>query len=67
MAVTRDGSRPARRRTLFAKLHEACLAEIAALRVRAEEDAIGRRPTELAIAVVKARLAWLKARADQED
>ena len=55
------------RRTLFAKLHEACLAEVAALRIRAEEDEIGRRQTELAIAVVKARLSWLKARADQED
>jgi DNA-binding PadR family transcriptional regulator len=57
----------AQRRALFAKLHEASVAEVAALRVRAEEDAIGRRQTELAIAVVKARLAWLKARADQED
>jgi DNA-binding PadR family transcriptional regulator len=56
---------PTKRDALFAMLHEASVAEIAALRVRAEEDPIGRRQTELAIAVVEARLAWLKARCDE--
>jgi len=50
------------RQALFARLFEASEAEMAALRVRAKSDAIGRRQTELAIAVVAARLAWLKAR-----
>ena len=49
------------RQALFARLFEASEAEMAALRVRAKSDAIGRRQTELAIAVVAARLAWLKA------
>jgi DNA-binding PadR family transcriptional regulator len=56
---------PAKRRALFGKLHEASLADLAALRDRAEADPIGRRQTELAIAVVEARLAWLKARCDE--
>lgn len=65
-SVAWDFLSPAKRRALFAKLYDASLAELAALRVRAEEDAIGRRQTQLAIAVVEARLAWLKARRDEE-
>ena len=66
LAIGRLGfPEPGKRRAWFAKLYEASLAELAALRVRAEEDAIGRRQTELAIAVVEGRLAWLKARCDE--
>lgn len=65
-SVAWDFLSPAKRRALFAKLHEACLADVAALRVRADEDTVGRRQTELAIAVVEARLAWLKARCKEE-
>ena len=57
----------AKRRALFAKLRDASLAEIAALRIRVETDPIGRRQTELAIAIVEARLAWLKAHCDGEN
>ena len=64
-SVAWDFLSPAKRRAWFAKLYEASLAELAALRVRADEDAIGRRQTELAIAVVEGRLAWLKARCDE--
>ena len=64
-SVAWDFLSPAKRRAWFAKLYEASLSELAALRVRAEEDAIGRRQTELAIAVVEGRLAWLKARRDE--
>ena len=63
--VAWDFLSPAKRRTLFAKLREACLAEMAALRVRADEDPVGRRQTELAIAIAEARLAWLGARRDE--
>jgi DNA-binding PadR family transcriptional regulator len=63
-SVAWDFLSPAKRRALFAKLQEAFVTDLAALRVRAEEDVIGRRQTELAIAVVKGRLAWLKARCD---
>lgn len=63
--VVWDFLSPAKRRALFAKLHEASVAEIAALQVRAEADPVGRRQTKLAIAVVEARLAWLKARRDE--
>lgn len=64
-SVAWDFLGPAKRRALFANLHETCLADLAALRVRTETDPIGRRQTELAIAVVEARLAWLKARRDE--
>ena len=62
--VAWDFLSPAKRKALFARLCEASVAEIVALRVRRETDAVGRRQTELAIAVVEARLAWLKARLD---
>lgn len=65
-SVAWDFLSPAKRRALFAKLYESCLADVAALRARAEADAVGRRQTELAIAVVEGRLAWLKARRDEE-
>jgi len=64
-SVAWDFLSPANRQALLARLNEASVATIAALRVRAEEDVIGRRQTELAIAVIEARLAWLKARADE--
>lgn len=56
-----------KRQALFAKLYEASLADYAALRARAEEDSVGRRQTELAIAVVEGRLAWLEARRRADD
>jgi len=56
----------AKRRALFAKLYDACLADLASLRARAKADAVGRLQTELAIAVTEGRLAWLKARRDEE-
>ena len=65
--VAWDFLSPAKRHALFARLGEASVAEIAALRVRVEEDPVGRRQTELAIAVVEARLAWLKARCDEAE
>jgi DNA-binding PadR family transcriptional regulator len=64
-SVVWDFLSPAKRRALFGKLHEASLANLAALRVRAEADSVGRRQTKLAIAVVEGRLAWLKARRDE--
>jgi DNA-binding PadR family transcriptional regulator len=64
-SVVWDFLSPAKRRALFAKLYEASLADLAALRVRAEADMVGRRQTKLAIAVVEGRLAWLKARRDE--
>lgn len=64
-SVAWDFLSPAKRRALFAKLCEASLADLPAFRARAEEDAIGRRQTELAIAVIEARLAWLEARRDE--
>lgn len=54
-----------KRKALLARLHDASLADLAALRVRLESDPVGRGQTELAIAVVEARLAWLKARRDE--
>jgi DNA-binding PadR family transcriptional regulator len=64
-SVVWDFLSPAKRRALFAKLYEASLADLAALRVRAEANTVGRRQTGLAIAVVEGRLAWLKARCDE--
>jgi DNA-binding PadR family transcriptional regulator len=66
-SVAWDFLSSAKRRALFAKLREECLADAAALRIRADEDAVGRRQTELAIAIVEARLAWLKARREEEN
>jgi DNA-binding PadR family transcriptional regulator len=66
-SVAWDFLSSAKRRALFAKLREECLADLASLRVRADEDAVGRRQTELAIAIVEARLAWLKARREEEN
>jgi DNA-binding PadR family transcriptional regulator len=63
--VAWDFLTPAKRRDLFAKLHDACMAALPAFRARAEADAIGRRQTELAIAIIEARLAWLKARREE--
>lgn len=60
-SVAWDFLSPAKRRGLFAKLHDASLADLAALRARVESDPVGRRQTELAIAVIEGRLAWLKA------
>lgn len=66
-SVAWDFLSPANRQALFAALDETLLADLAALRVRAEVDRIGRRQTELAIKVVEGRLAWLKARRDEAD
>ena len=65
-SVVWDFLSPAKRRVFFANLCEASLADLPAFRDRAEADPIGRRQTELAIAVIEARLAWLKARSDEE-
>jgi DNA-binding PadR family transcriptional regulator len=65
-SVAWDFLSAAKRRALFGKLHEASLADLAALRARAEADTVGRRQTELAVAVIEGRLAWLEARCDQE-
>ena len=51
--------RPARREALFAELEKALAADVAALRARDESDIVDRRQTELAIALVEARLEWL--------
>lgn len=66
-SVVWDFLSPAKRRALFAQLHEASLADLPALRDRVESDPVGRRQTELAIAVIEGRLAWLKARSDEGD
>lgn len=63
--VAWDFLSPAKQRTWFATLYETSLADLAAFRVRAEDDKIGQRQTELAIAAIEARLAWLKARLDE--
>ena len=65
-SVVWDFLSPAKRRAFFARLYEACLADLPAFRDRAEADPVGRRQTELAIAVIQGRLAWLKARSDEE-
>lgn len=65
-SVAWDFLSAAKRRALFANLHEASVADLAALRARVETDPIGRRQTKLAIAVIEGRLAWLKARRDEE-
>ena len=65
-SVAWDFLSPARRRTLFANLSEASLADLVALRARVEDDPVGRRQTKLAIKVIEGRLAWLKARSDEE-
>lgn len=64
-SVAWDFLSPGKRRALFAKLYEASLTDLDALRVRAEADPVGRRQTKLAIAVIEGRLAWLKARCDE--
>ncbi|HEX6741686.1 MAG TPA: hypothetical protein VF079_07835 [Sphingomicrobium sp.] len=65
--VVWDVLSPARRRALFAKLADSFRADLPAFRERAEADPVGRRQTELAIAVIEGRIAWLKARcADDE-
>ena len=55
---------PAKRRALFAKLERKLAADLEALRARDEPDLVDRRQSELAIALVEARLAWLRGRAD---
>jgi len=58
---------PAKRRALFAKLRQASLADLSALRARTESDPVGRRQTKLAIAVVEGRIAWLETRSREQD
>lgn len=64
-SVVWDFLSPAKRRTLFAKLGEALLRDLPAFHARVEDDPVGRHQTELAIAVIEARLAWLEARRDE--
>jgi DNA-binding PadR family transcriptional regulator len=56
---------PAKQRILFAKLYQASLADLASLRAREEPDLVDRRQTQLAIALVQARLAWLGDRRNE--
>lgn len=56
---------PAKRRSLFEKLERALSADLDALRARSEPDLVDRRQTELAIMLVKARLAWLRGGSDE--
>ena len=65
-SVAWDFLSPAKRLAWFQKLYEASVADLAAFRVRAETDKIGRRQTKLAIAVIEGRIAWLKARSEEE-
>jgi len=55
---------PAKRRALFAKLEARLAADLETLRSREEPDLVDRRQTELAIALLKARLAWLRGPGD---
>jgi DNA-binding PadR family transcriptional regulator len=55
----------AKRRALFVKLKAALEADLAALKERDEPDLVDRRQTELAMTLVKARLAWLHAESDK--
>jgi DNA-binding PadR family transcriptional regulator len=64
--VVWDFLSPAKQRAVFAKLRETLLADLPAFRARVEDDPVGRRQTELAIMVIEARLAWLRARRDDE-
>jgi DNA-binding PadR family transcriptional regulator len=64
-SVAWDSLSPAKRRAFFARLHQALMADLPAFRARAEDDPIGRRQTELAVAAIEVRLAWLKARCDE--
>ena len=55
---------PTKGRSLFAKLERRLADDLELLRARDEPDLVDRRQTELAIALVEARLAWLRGRAD---
>ena len=66
-SVVWDFLSPAKRRDFFAELYEASLADLPAFRARVASDPVGRRQTELAIALIEGRLAWLKARFDGEN
>ena len=55
---------PAKRRALFAKLERRLGDDLDELRSREEPDLVDRRQTELAIALLKARLAWLRGPGD---
>ncbi|WP_028969727.1 PadR family transcriptional regulator [Sphingomonas sp. URHD0057] len=55
----------AKRRALFEKLEKALRADLMALQARSEPDAVDRRQTQLAIALLEARLAWLGAESDE--
>jgi len=52
-----------KRRKLFAELEAELEASLAALKARSEPDIIDQRQTELAIALIDARLAWLRGEA----
>src|SRR3954454_8036247 len=55
-----DHLAPAKRRSLFASLTQRLAVDAAALRARHEGDVADRRQTELAIALLEARLTWLR-------
>jgi hypothetical protein len=54
----------ARRGALFGMLEEALRADLVALQAHSEPDSVDRRQTQLAIALLEARLAWLAAELD---
>jgi DNA-binding PadR family transcriptional regulator len=64
-SVVWDFLSPAERRAWFAKLNEALLSDLPSFHERVEADPVGRHQTELAIAVIEARLAWLKTRREE--
>jgi len=55
----------AKRRALFGKLEVRLRADLAALQAHGEPDSVDRRQTQLAIALLEARLAWLRAELDE--
>lgn len=64
-SVAWDSLTPAKRRAFFAELTDSFLADLPGFHERVETDPVGRRQTELAIAVIEGRLAWLKARSEE--
>jgi len=55
----------AKRRALFGKLEVRLRADLAALQAHGEPDSVDRRQTQLAIALLEARLAWLRVELDE--
>jgi DNA-binding PadR family transcriptional regulator len=57
--------RPAKRRALFVKLEAALNADLAAFKARNEPDLVDQRQSDLAIALIEARLTWLRRQIEQ--